>query len=55
MVLNFSDYDRMVDVPFSSNGIWQELLEGGEVVVHDYVVQGHRVPSNWGRVFYHKE
>ncbi len=52
--LNFSGYDHHVNMPFSTNGIWQDLLNGGEYFVEDYRLAYHLINSNWGKVFYHK-
>jgi hypothetical protein len=54
VVLNFSPYDRWVDVPFSTNGDWQDLLTGNPVRVDNYRLTNFRVNSNWGCVFWQK-
>jgi 1,4-alpha-glucan branching enzyme len=54
VVLNFSGDDQYVDVPFSTNGAWQDLLGGGQVQVADYRVRNFRVSSNWGNIFWQK-
>lgn len=50
IVLNFSDADQPVRVPFPVDGQWTDLLGNFAPIV-----QGHSlvttVPSNWGRVF----
>ena len=53
VVLNFSAYDQMLDVPFSDNGRWEELLEGWEVTVANWRLANHRVGSHWGRIFHY--
>jgi 1,4-alpha-glucan branching enzyme len=50
VVLNFSAHDQDVDVPFSTNGRWRDLLNGVEVHVGGFRARVH-VPSNWGRVY----
>ncbi|MDX2505901.1 MAG: DUF3459 domain-containing protein [Gammaproteobacteria bacterium] len=55
IVLNFSDYDQHVNVPFSSNGVWQDLLNAGEYFVDNYHLANQLINSNWGKVFYRKE
>ncbi|MBN1654351.1 MAG: alpha amylase C-terminal domain-containing protein, partial [Deltaproteobacteria bacterium] len=55
VVLNFSDQDQQLDVPFSTNGDWRELLEGWSVRVTDWRLRGHWVGGNWGRVFFQRE
>ncbi|WP_455204949.1 alpha-amylase family glycosyl hydrolase [Kaarinaea lacus] len=54
VVLNFSAYDQHVDIPLSSNGAWQDLLNGGEQQTDNYRLQNFRVSSNWGNIFYKK-
>jgi pullulanase len=51
IVLNFSAYDQQLDVPFSDNGTWHEMLEGWDVTVGNWRLANHRVGSHWGRVF----
>jgi pullulanase len=52
IALNFSNSDHLVDVPFSLNGAWEDVLTGEVMEVRDYVARGHRVPSHWGKVFW---
>ncbi|WP_071824800.1 alpha-amylase family glycosyl hydrolase [Gloeobacter kilaueensis] len=52
VVLNFSDSDRIVDVPFPDNGNWQDLLDGRSVNVSNYKLLGWKVTSNWGNIFF---
>lgn len=54
IVLNFSDYGQQVNVPLSTNGMWQDLLNGGECLIEDYQLAHHSINSNWGKVFYRK-
>jgi len=53
--LNFSAYDHDVNVPFSTNGVWQDLLNSGEYFVANYRLAHHLINSNWGKVFYRKK
>lgn len=55
IALNFSGSDQFVDVPFSMNGTWEDLLTGEVVDVRNYVIAAHRVPSHWGRIFCRKD
>lgn len=55
VVLNFGDWDQWVDIPFSTNGVWQELLGETTVTIGDYRLTQYRVPSNWGCLFFQKE
>ncbi len=52
IALNFGDGDQWVDIPFSANGVWQELLGETAVTVTNFRLHNHHVPSNWGRIFY---
>lgn len=55
IVLNFSGYDQMVDVPFSVNGVWHDLLNDRSETVTGYRLHDYKIESHWGRIFYHKE
>ena len=53
VVLNFGDNTQYVDIPFSSNGNWTDLLNGNAVVgVSNYWLYRYPVPSNWGCLFF---
>jgi pullulanase len=52
VVLNFTDSDQWVDVPFSVNGQWNDLLNNEPVHVADYWLRNMRIPSHWGRVYW---
>jgi hypothetical protein len=51
VALNFSDDDHKVDIPFSTNGDWTDLLSNTQVVVTDWRLPQYAVHSHWGRVF----
>ncbi len=51
IVLNYSDFAQYVDIPFSSNGEWQDLLNQDRVVVRDFRLHNQRINSNWGRIY----
>ncbi len=55
IVLNFSDADRWLDVPFSTNGAWLDLLNDETVQVQGWWLRATQVPSNWGRIFWQRE
>ncbi|MCU7923162.1 MAG: DUF3459 domain-containing protein [Candidatus Thiodiazotropha sp. (ex Dulcina madagascariensis)] len=55
IVLNASAYDHHVDVPLSTNGVWQDLLNGGEHFVDSYRLPHHLINSNWGKILYRRE
>jgi 1,4-alpha-glucan branching enzyme len=52
VVLNFSARPQTVDIPFSSNGAWQDLLNERFENVTDFRLPNQRIESNWGRVYY---
>jgi pullulanase len=52
VVLNFSDDDQWTDVPFSTNGVWTDLLNGDTVDVGGFRLTGQRISSNWGRIYH---
>lgn len=55
IVLNFSDRNQTVRVPFPENGVWTDLLNGlrgdWQVEVGDYQLDIF-MESNWGRVLF---
>lgn len=55
IVLNFSAFEQVVDIPFSVNGLWEERLSGAKYAVRDFRLENHRVYPHWGYVFYKKE
>ena len=52
IVLNFSQNDQTIDVPFPVRGVWREMLSGRPTTVTDFWARGLTVESNWGKVFY---
>jgi hypothetical protein len=40
-----------VNIPFSVDGAWQELLENQTVYVLNSTLPGVLLTSNWGRVY----
>jgi hypothetical protein len=52
VALNFSDSDHHVDLPFSLDGAWEDLLTGEVIEVRNYMARAHLVPSHWGRIFW---
>ena len=55
IVLNFSAYGHYVSVPFSTNGVWHDLLNGGEYHIEEYWLVHHQINSNWGKIYCGKE
>ena len=52
IVLNYSTSDRNVDIPFSTNGAWTDLLNEERVNIENHRLSQYRIPSHWGRIFY---
>lgn len=53
VAINYSDADHYVDVPFCHPGEWRDLLNGDVVRVDSsYRLIQHKIPSNWGRVYF---
>ena len=53
-MLNYSDTDRFVDVPFPTNGVWQELLNGRSLTVQNFLLANTLINSNWGKIYFSK-
>jgi pullulanase len=51
VVLNFGPDAQTVDVPFSENGAWTDLLSDAVVNVDGFWLRGTVIESNWGRVY----
>jgi 1,4-alpha-glucan branching enzyme len=51
VALNFSAEDRVVDVPFSADGEWRDLLNDRTDRVSGGRLPGYTLESNWGRVW----
>jgi 1,4-alpha-glucan branching enzyme len=54
VVINFSQGDQTVNIPFPSNGTWIDILNGGGRSVSDYWLYGQTVNSNWGNIYWQK-
>lgn len=52
IVLNFSGHETTVDIPFSENGHWQDLLNNRSFQIRDCLLPGMPVESYWGHVYY---
>jgi pullulanase len=55
IVLNYSDFDQRVDIPFPLNGNWDDLLNGGAVSVSGNKLTNQRIFSNWARIYYRRD
>ena len=51
IVLNFSPSAQRVDIPFSDNGEWEDLLSGWKVYPQNYWIGNQSIGGNWGHVF----
>ncbi|MFN6474433.1 MAG: alpha-amylase family glycosyl hydrolase [Nostoc sp. SerVER01] len=51
IVVNFSNQDQIVSVPFSDNGRWKDLLNNWKVDIQNHWLADVTINSNWGRVF----
>lgn len=52
VVINFSGNDQFVDIPFSTNGAWQDLLNNQSDTVIDYRLTNQRIEAYWGRIYF---
>jgi len=53
IVLNFSDFMQLVEIPFPMNGTWMDMINNNHMVtISDYRLRGYGIPSNWGCVFF---
>lgn len=52
IVLNFSNRSHRVDIPFSENGVWRDLLNDNDANVIDLRLHDQEITSNWGRVYF---
>ena len=54
IVVNYSDFDQRINIPFSANGRWDDLLNDDFIFVEGFKASGQRINSNWGRIYYQK-
>ena len=52
VVLNFSPQTQTVDVPFSANGTWQDLLNDRAYEVNGFRLTDQPIESYWGRIYF---
>ncbi|HLO88545.1 MAG TPA: alpha amylase C-terminal domain-containing protein, partial [Nostocaceae cyanobacterium] len=52
IVLNCSHFDQYVNIPFSNNGRWRDLLNDQDVQVEGYWLTQEKINSNWGKIYY---
>ena len=55
VALNFSAFDQMVDIPFSVDGAWEDLLNGGTAEVRGFQLRNQTLGSHWGRVYFRRD
>ncbi len=55
VVINYSDFDQRIAIPFSTDGRWDDLLNGGFVIVSGNRLDNQRINSNWGRIYHQKQ
>jgi pullulanase/glycogen debranching enzyme len=51
IAINCSGTDQIVNIPFSDNGIWEDLLNNQKVDVQNWRLFNQTINSNWGRIF----
>ncbi|MEM7798868.1 MAG: alpha-amylase family glycosyl hydrolase [Chloroflexota bacterium] len=51
IVINYADFDQTIDIPFSTNGRWRELLSESEVEVSGFKRFEETINSNWGKIY----
>jgi len=54
IVINYSDFDQFIDIPFSVNGHWDDFLNEQSAVVENLRLSNQPIASNWGRIYYKK-
>jgi pullulanase/glycogen debranching enzyme len=52
IIINFSENDQSVDIPFPSNGAWNDLLNDQSESINDYWLHNYTVYANWGAIFH---
>ncbi|HET7542112.1 MAG TPA: alpha-amylase family glycosyl hydrolase [Polyangiaceae bacterium] len=55
VVINYSDFDQRVSIPFSTNGSWSDLLNRRSDQVNDFRLENQLIPSNWGRIYFQRQ
>jgi 1,4-alpha-glucan branching enzyme len=54
VVINYSDFDQFVDIPFSVDGRWDDLLNEQSANVENFRLPNQLIASNWGRIYFTK-
>jgi 1,4-alpha-glucan branching enzyme len=55
VVINYSDWNQWITVPFSTNGEWLDLLNDRPSQIANFRLANYLIPSNWGAIFYQLE
>ena len=55
IVINFSENDQVVDIPFGTNGKWDDLLSDLSDDVSGFKLYNQKINSNWGRIYYQSQ
>ncbi len=55
VVINYSDFDQRVSIPFSTNGSWSDLLNRRSDEISNFRLEDQLIPSNWGRIYFQKQ
>ena len=51
IALNFSGKNQVLNIPFSANGQWKNLLDDSLLEVEHYVCNNYSLGSHWGAIF----
>lgn len=52
VAINYSDFDQRIDIPFPTNGRWDDLLNDIFVMVSDLRLPNQLISSSWGRIYW---
>lgn len=54
IAINYSGNRLNIDIPFSKNGIWTDLLNDERVEVNEYQLTRYQINSHWGAIFFYQ-
>ena len=54
IALNFSAFQQPADIPFSVNGRWEDVLNGGAADVSGFWLREQLLTSHWGRIYFRR-
>lgn len=52
VVINYTDSNQQIDIPFPANGVWEDLLNERTDQVNDHKLLNQKINPNWGRIYY---